>query len=63
MTNKNTLKRGRPEMSEEEKRSVITQFRCTSEERELLEKAAEISGKKVSDWLREQAIRAARRSV
>ena len=54
-----TKKRGRPTLPSPEKRSVITQFRCTQTEREKLEKAAEKAGKKLSDWLREVAMKKA----
>jgi len=61
MTNKNSSKRGRPELPDNEKRSVIAQFRCTPDERNRMEKAAEIHGKRISDWLRDQAVRASKR--
>ena len=59
MTNKKTPKRGRPELPDSEKRSVIAQFRCTPEERKRMEKAAKSGGMRLSDWLRDQAIHAA----
>lgn len=58
MTN-SSRKRGRPELTNSEKRSVITQFRCTPDERKLMESAAETNGQGLSDWLREQALQAA----
>jgi len=62
MTTKKTSKRGRPELEDGEKRSVIVQFRVTPEERESLEKAADTQDKRLSDWLRDQAVRAAKRT-
>lgn len=63
MTNKLGSKRGRPELSDSERRSVVTQFRCTPEERERMERAAKSRGKRLSDWLRELAIRGAKRAT
>jgi hypothetical protein len=63
MTKKESLKRGRPELEDSEKRSLIIQFRCTSEEKQLMEKAAEHNGKRLSDWLRDQAVKTAKRAV
>ena len=63
MTIKGSAKRGRPELSDSDKRSVITQFRCTPDERERMEKAADAKGIRLSDWLRDQAIRAAKRTA
>lgn len=62
MTTKNVLKRGSPELEDSEKRSVITQFHCTAEDRERMQQAAEKSGKGLSDWLIEVAVRAAKRA-
>lgn len=63
MTTKKVIKRGRPELEDSEKRSVIVQFRVTPEEREQLEKAADTTDKRLSDWLRDQAVRAAKRTA
>lgn len=60
MTNKKLSRRGRPELSDKEKRSVITQFRCTQKEREQLEHAAKINNMRLSDWIREKALIAAK---
>jgi hypothetical protein len=57
MTIKKLSKRGRPELSEGQKKSVITQFRCTAEEKARFEQAALMAGKSLSDWLRERAVR------
>lgn len=63
MTIKEISKRGRPELPDSEKRSVITQFRCTPDERERLEQAAKTQGKRLSDWLRDQVVIAAKRTA
>ena len=62
MINESSSKRGRPELSDGERRSVVTQFRCTPEDRERMERAAKSRGKRLSDWLRELAIRGAKRA-
>ncbi len=59
MTNKGTSKRGRPELSDSKKRSELAQFRCTPEEKKMLEKAATKAGKSLSDWMRERALESA----
>lgn len=51
-----TKKAGRPELPEKERRSVVTQFRCTAKERDKMEKAASQAGMKLSDWLRNLAL-------
>ena len=48
--------RGRPEKPQKEKRSVVVQFRCTTDEKKLLDMAAKKSGQKLSDWLRENVL-------
>lgn len=56
--NQPPAKRGRPELDSSEKKSVIVQFRVTPTEGKKLEKAAKTGGKKLSDWLRDQALSA-----
>lgn len=56
MTNKKDSKRGRPKLADTEKRSIITQIRYTPLERKQLERADEVDSKKLSDWIRAQAI-------
>jgi len=53
---KNIETRGRPELPQKEKRSVVVQFRCTIAEKRGLDKAAKNEGAKLSDWIRQQAI-------
>jgi len=53
---KNTESRGRPELPDSERRSVVVQFRCTESERSLMNKAAEKEDKSLSDWLRDTAM-------
>jgi hypothetical protein len=55
--NKESAKRGRPELDDGEKKSVIVQFRVTeSESKKLAEKASRAGKKSISDWLRETAL-------
>ena len=57
-------KGGRPELDEAEKRAEIIQFRMTAEERALCERAAERAGiKKLSAWIRDRLLRAAKRET
>ena len=63
MTKTKVSKVGRPELEDSEKRSVIVQFRVTAEEKEQLENAASTQEKRLSDWLRDQAVRAAKRTA
>jgi uncharacterized protein (DUF1778 family) len=57
-------KGGRPELDEDEKLAEIIQFRLTAEERRLCEEAAEQKGfKKLSKWIREQLLKAAKRQT
>jgi len=52
-------KRGRPELADSKKRSVIVQFRVTeSESKMLADKARRADKKSISDWLRERALAA-----
>ena len=62
MTNIAKRKPGRPKIYEHERRNNVTQFRCTEEEYKLIEEAAEAKGQSLSDWIRDKAVRAARRS-
>ncbi|HWL29883.1 MAG TPA: hypothetical protein VNQ97_13335 [Burkholderiaceae bacterium] len=61
MTNNKRSARGRPALPDEEKRDQLIQFRCSAGEKAGIEDAAAKSGKHLSDWLRDLAIRAARR--
>lgn len=45
--------RGRPEVPENERRSVLLQFRVTESEAKVIKRKAEKSGQSVSDWLRD----------
>lgn len=59
MTKSQSPKRGRPELDEAERRSVIVQFRVTeSESKKLAAKASRAGKKSISDWLRETALAA-----
>lgn len=62
MTTKEIYKRGCPELEESEKRSLIAQFRCTQDGGRM-HAAADKSGQMLSDWLRDQAVRAAKRAA
>lgn len=53
---KNNETRGRPELPDNERRSVVVQFRCTEKEKEKLVRAAKRANEKLSDWLRGRAI-------
>jgi len=57
MNNENNLRgRGRPELAASDRRNIVTQFRCTKEERAKLEQAAKRDGKNLSDWMRENLL-------
>lgn len=58
MTNNQSAKRGRPKLPDEHKRDELAQFRCTSEEKLSFEQAAKKAEKSLSDWLRDQAVKA-----
>ncbi len=65
VANKSNLRHihpGLPELAESDKRSVITKFRCTQEEREFFKKLADISGKYNSDWLTDQVVGSANKA-
>lgn len=59
MTIKTSATRGRPELPDKDKRSVVTQFRCTPSEKRVIDRAARLAGLRVSDWLREKAMQGA----
>jgi len=48
--------RGRPEVSEKERRSVLLQFRVTEEDAKRIKQKADETGASVSDWLRLRVI-------
>ena len=61
MKDKDKPRMGRPPLSEEEKRSDTIRFRATSEDREILEAAAEAKGLDLSAWMRDVLLRSARK--
>jgi hypothetical protein len=56
-------KRGRPPTAPADSLSKITAIRLTPSERTECEQAAKRAGVNLSEWLRELAVRAARRSA
>ena len=56
MTKEVKRPRGRPEVSDKERRSVLLQMRVTKSEADLIRRKAEKNGSSVSDWLRNLAI-------
>jgi hypothetical protein len=56
-------KRGRPPTNPADSLSKITAIRLTPSERADCERAAQRAGVKLSEWIRERAVRAARRSA
>jgi|GEM_PF-3134410 len=48
--------RGRPELLEKARRSMVVQFRCTEAEKRKLDRLAKQSGHKLSDFIREIAL-------
>jgi len=54
-------KRGRPPKSPEEKASAVLYIKLTQAERESIESAAGRAGANVTTWVREVALRAAKR--
>lgn len=51
---------GRPRKPDAERLAELIAFRCTTEERERIEEAARRAGKSLADWLRDQAVKAAK---
>lgn len=56
-------KGGRPTLKPTERLAEIIQFRMTADERALCERAAERDGEKLSAWIRERLLRAAKRET
>jgi uncharacterized protein (DUF1778 family) len=54
---------GRPTLSEDEKQGKITAVRLRDEERGLLEKAAAVHGKRLSEWMRDVLVSSAKRQL
>jgi ATP-dependent DNA helicase RecG len=50
-------KTGRPKLSEDDKKAQITGVRLREEERQLLEKKAQLEGKTLSAWMRDAVIK------
>jgi len=48
--------RGRPEIPDRDKRSVLVQSRVTEKEKKALKRAADKLGLSLSDWLRQVAL-------
>jgi uncharacterized protein (DUF1778 family) len=53
--------RGRPPVSPDDEKSKLTAFRATEAERAQFERAAQVEGVNLSDWIRSTLTRAARR--
>lgn len=56
-------KRGRPPKEPKEVLDERLYVRLTSEEKQLLESAADIQGKKLSTWIREKLVGTAKRAL
>jgi uncharacterized protein (DUF1778 family) len=54
------MKPGRPKKAKSERKVSITGVRLKSDERAIVERAASIEGKTLSDWIRETLLNAAR---
>ncbi len=59
----NKMKRGRPELADEEKQAKITAVRLREDERELIESAAQTKKQKLSEWMRETLLSTAKRQL
>lgn len=57
-----TTKMGRPKLPKGERKSGLIEIRVSGPEQAAMEAAAETTGLKLSEWLRELALRAARRA-
>ena len=55
MKNEEKRQRGRPEVSDKDRRKVLMQFRVTESEAKQIRDSAEQTGLSVSDWLRSLA--------
>jgi uncharacterized protein (DUF1778 family) len=55
-------KRGRPQLSPDERKRAIFSIRLSPEERAEIEAAAEQNGQKASDWARSVLLAACKRS-
>ena len=55
--------RGRPEKPESERKKRMIAFRVEDDERDQLEQAAELSGVRLSEWIRAKLLSAARREI
>ena len=53
------MKLGRPKLAKQDKKGQITGVRLRSDERELVEKAAAIGQKSLSEWMRQTLITSA----
>jgi hypothetical protein len=51
-----TMRTGRPKLPSDDKKAKITGVRLNGEERAMLEKAALMSGRSLSSWMREVAL-------
>jgi len=56
-------RRGRPRKAPEERLAERIEVRADSSDKRLLEEAAEKSGEKLSDWIRDRLVRAAKREL
>jgi uncharacterized protein (DUF1778 family) len=54
---------GRPALPEGEGKEKMTGFRARPDERASIERAAEIAGLTLSEWLRQRAVAAAQREI
>jgi len=57
------MKIGRPKIDDDEKKGCITGVRLRSNERELLEKAAAIGQKSLSEWMRQTLVSTAEKQI
>jgi uncharacterized protein (DUF1778 family) len=55
--------RGRPELPESERKAGIVACRVDADERDQLDRAAGKAGVRLSDWMRERLLSAAKREL
>ncbi len=55
--------RGRPEIPEEDRKASIVACRVDADERAQLDQAADKAGTRLSDWMRDRLLSAAKREL
>lgn len=57
------VKHGRPKLPKSSRRSKLTTFRMSAEERSIIERAAKKNGERLSDWIRVELWAAAEKQL